>query len=156
MTAGIIGLSLSQVGGSVAGNHFCFKLLLEEGGEEGDCLHWRAGGYQKIEGFPDCVLTGGVVNFFLARTDRVLSVGFDPKLQRVAHTEFFVDGLGRLRVGSCSHVSIGHQDKKPPTDEAMAQVNRKYDSFRANTQEQVKYKLGLHYFKNRLSCFTKR
>lgn len=75
-----------QVGGSVAGSHFSFKLIWEEGDDEGDCLHWRGGGYHPIEGFPNCVLTGGVVNFFLAHTERVLGVGFDPKLYRVAHT----------------------------------------------------------------------
>ncbi|KAM4691929.1 beta-1,4 N-acetylgalactosaminyltransferase 2 [Rhinophrynus dorsalis] len=149
------GTDLDLVGGSVAGNHFSFKLLLEEGGVDGDCLHWRGGSYQGIEGFPNCVLTGGVVNFFLAHTDRVLSVGFDPKLQRVAHTEFFIDALGRLRVGSCNHVTVGHQQKSTPSDGQMAQQAKKYNAFRTNTQEQVNYKLGLHYFKNRLRCFTK-
>ncbi|XP_068120215.1 beta-1,4 N-acetylgalactosaminyltransferase 2-like isoform X2 [Hyperolius riggenbachi] len=145
----------AKVGGSVAGNHFMFKLLLEEGGEEGDCLHWRGGGYHDIKGFPDCILAGGVVNFFLAHPDKVLSVGFDPKLNRVAHTEFFIDGLGRLRIGSCSHVTVGHQPKNDPKDETLRQQLIKYDSFRHSSAEQERAKLGLLYFKNRLSCYTR-
>ncbi|XP_068120216.1 beta-1,4 N-acetylgalactosaminyltransferase 2-like isoform X3 [Hyperolius riggenbachi] len=149
------GTDLDLVGGSVAGNHFMFKLLLEEGGEEGDCLHWRGGGYHDIKGFPDCILAGGVVNFFLAHPDKVLSVGFDPKLNRVAHTEFFIDGLGRLRIGSCSHVTVGHQPKNDPKDETLRQQLIKYDSFRHSSAEQERAKLGLLYFKNRLSCYTR-
>ncbi|XP_069807961.1 beta-1,4 N-acetylgalactosaminyltransferase 2-like [Dendropsophus ebraccatus] len=146
---------LDVVGGNVAGNHFSFRLLLEEGGKDGDCIHWGAGGYHPIPGFPTCIVTGGVVNFFLAHTDRVLGVGFDPKLNRVAHTEFFIDALGRLRIGSCSHVSIGHQKKENPTNKESEENHKKYNSFRQNTNEQQRFKLGLHYFKNRLSCFTK-
>lgn len=146
---------LDMVGGNVAGNHFSFQLIWEEGNDEGDCLHWRGGGYHPIEGFPDCVLTGGVVNFFLAHTERILGVGFDPKLNRVAHTEFFIDGLGRLRVGSCSHVSIEHQKKERPKDEKLLKASEKYGSFRQNTAQQIRTKLGLLYFKNRLRCFTK-
>ncbi|XP_077108604.1 beta-1,4 N-acetylgalactosaminyltransferase 2 isoform X1 [Ranitomeya variabilis] len=146
---------LDLVGGNVAGNHFSFKLMLEDGGEDGDCLHWTAGGYHTIPGFPNCILTGGVVNFFLAHTDRILSVGFDPKYSRVAHTEFFIDALGRLKVGSCNHVSIGHQKKEMPKDKALEENFKKYNSFRENTAAQEKFKLGLLYFKNRLSCFIK-
>ncbi|KAG8566461.1 hypothetical protein GDO81_013260 [Engystomops pustulosus] len=77
---------LDLVGGKVDKNYFSFKLVLEDGGEDGDCLHWRSGGYHTIPGIPQCVLTSGVVNFFLAHTNQVQSVGFDPKLSRVAHT----------------------------------------------------------------------
>ncbi|XP_066443487.1 beta-1,4 N-acetylgalactosaminyltransferase 2-like [Eleutherodactylus coqui] len=146
---------LDLVGGNVAGNHFSFKLILEEGGEDGDCLHWREGVYHIIPGFPNCMLTSGVVNFFLAHTNRILGVGFDPKLSRVAHTEFFIDGLGCLRVGFCSHVSIGHQKQEYPKDKEAVEKLKKYNSFRENPLEQQRFKLGLLYFKNRLSCFTK-
>lgn len=66
------------------GNVFQFKLLLEQG-ENGDCLHRRSGFFGPVDGFPSCVVTSGVVNFFLAHTERLQRVGFDPRLQRVAH-----------------------------------------------------------------------
>uniref|UniRef100_A0A6I8N259 Beta-1,4-N-acetyl-galactosaminyltransferase 2 (SID blood group) n=1 Tax=Ornithorhynchus anatinus TaxID=9258 RepID=A0A6I8N259_ORNAN len=145
---------LDVVGGRVGGNQFQFKLLLEPG-EDGDCIHWRAGSFHPLPGFPSCGVTSGVVNFFLAHTHKLLSVGFGPKLQRVAHSEFFIDGLGSLLVGSCSDVSIGHQPKNPISDPKEAAAERSYGGFRANTREQVRFKLALHFFKNHLKCFTR-
>ncbi|KAK1796640.1 hypothetical protein P4O66_009657, partial [Electrophorus voltai] len=60
-------------------------ISIEAGEEEGDCLHMRRGFHHAIDGFPNCVVTDGVINFFLARTDKVQQVGFDPRLARVAH-----------------------------------------------------------------------
>lgn len=67
------------------GNVFQFKLLLEKS-QNGDCLHRRPGSFRPLDGFPRCVVTSGVVNFFLAHTERLQRVGFDPRLQRVAHS----------------------------------------------------------------------
>ncbi|KAM4618023.1 beta-1,4 N-acetylgalactosaminyltransferase 2-like [Discoglossus pictus] len=141
---------LDVVGGSVDGNDFKFKILYQEGDEDGACLHRRHGSYHKLEGFPNCVVASGVVNFFLAHARRVLAVGFDPKLQRVAHTEFFVDGFGSLRVGSCSDIRIGHQRKFPPKTAS----EKNYTRFRDDTRDQVNFKLNLFYFKNNLKCYT--
>lgn len=73
---------------SVKGNQFYFALIYEEGEEiEGGCLYRKSGGkFQSLPGYPQCSMTNGVVNFFLARTDAVQRVGFDPKLQRTAHS----------------------------------------------------------------------
>ena len=60
-------------------------ISIEPGEENGDCLHMRRGFHHVIQGFPNCVVTDGVINFFLARTDKVQQVGFDPRLTRVAH-----------------------------------------------------------------------
>lgn len=60
-------------------------ISIEPGEEDGDCLHMRRGFHHAIQGFPNCVVTDGVINFFLARTDKVQQVGFDPRLARVAH-----------------------------------------------------------------------
>nr|XP_015217608.1 PREDICTED: beta-1,4 N-acetylgalactosaminyltransferase 2 [Lepisosteus oculatus] len=145
---------LDVVGGSVTGNTFTFQLVYGEG-EDGHCVSRRMGHYQPIPSFPDCVLTSGVVNFFLARTDSVRKVGFDPRLQRVAHTEFFVDGLGSLLVASCSKITIDHQ---PRTQEKLSEEEKAaqelYRTFRTPKQEEVKMKLGLHFFKNRMKCFS--
>ena len=51
----------------------------------GNCLRQKRGFHHELVGFPGCVVTDGVVNFFLARTDKVRAVGFDPRLSRVAH-----------------------------------------------------------------------
>ncbi len=81
-------LSLAQVGGAVERNQFFFRLQYEEGDEEeGGCLrrlHRRK--MQSVPGLNNCIFVDGVVNYFLARTDAVRRVGFDPFLKRVAHT----------------------------------------------------------------------
>lgn len=136
---------LDMVGGSVQGNQFYFSLSYEEGqDEDGGCLARKSKGmYGQLPGYPQCSLVGGVVNFFLARTDAVQRVGFDPKLKRVAHSEFFMDGLGSLHVATCSHVSIGHQRKAN---------SGKYNHFRHPGKGDVSYKMQLHFFKNNLKC----
>ncbi|XP_021570984.1 beta-1,4 N-acetylgalactosaminyltransferase 2 [Carlito syrichta] len=144
---------LDVVSGSVLGNVYQFKLLLEQS-ENGDCLHKRPGFFQFLDGFPSCVVTSSVTNFFLAHTERLQRVGFDPRLQRVAHIEFFIDGLGSLLVGSCPEVIIGHQSRAPPTDSEQAALEKTYSTYRANTDAQVQFKLALHYFKNHLQCAT--
>ncbi|KAF3816811.1 hypothetical protein GH733_014159 [Mirounga leonina] len=163
---------LDVVGGSVLGNVFQFKLLLEKS-QNGDCLHRRPGSFRPLDGFPRCVVTSGVVNFFLAHTERLQRVGFDPRLQRVAHSdlkygpaslaearvlpllaEFFIDGLGSLLVGSCPEVIIGHQARSPVADQELATLEKTYRAFRTNTRKQVQFKLALHYFKNHLQCST--
>ncbi|XP_059182129.1 beta-1,4 N-acetylgalactosaminyltransferase 2-like [Centropristis striata] len=136
---------LDMVGGTVQGNQFYFSILYEEGEEmEGGCLHRKSKKkFSSLPGYPQCSLTSGVVNFFLARTDAVQKVGFDPKLQRVAHSEFFMDGLGSLLVATCNHVSIGHQRK---------QNQSKYNHFRHPARNDAEFKLRLHFFKNHLKC----
>ncbi|XP_028607614.2 beta-1,4 N-acetylgalactosaminyltransferase 2 isoform X1 [Podarcis muralis] len=146
--------NLDVVGGSVGGNDYKFKVIYEEG-EDSSCLHIRYGSYHRLKGFPNCVVASGVVNFFLARTEESRRVGFDPKLQRVAHSEYFMDGLGILRVGSCNNVVVGHQPHGSAKNTREADVEKTYGRFRANTQEQVRFKLALHYFKNRMKCYTK-
>ncbi|XP_059991705.1 beta-1,4 N-acetylgalactosaminyltransferase 2 [Lagenorhynchus albirostris] len=144
---------LDVVGGSVLGNVFQFKLFLEHS-ENGDCLHRRSGSFRPLDGFPSCVVTSGVVNFFLAHTERLQRVGFDPRLQRVAHSEFFIDGLGSLLVGSCSNVVVGHQPRSPVADPELAALEKSYNVYRTNTKAQIQFKLALHYFKNHLQCAT--
>ncbi|KAI3360238.1 hypothetical protein L3Q82_014551, partial [Scortum barcoo] len=140
---------LDVLGGSVQGNQFYFSLLYEEGEEmDGGCLHRKSKGkFHSLPGYPQCSVVSGVVNFFLARTDAALRVGFDPKLQRVAHSEFFMDGLGSLLVASCDHVTIGHQPKTGQDEDAA-----RYAKFRHSLKSDVEFKLQLHFFKNHLKC----
>ncbi|XP_056282547.1 beta-1,4 N-acetylgalactosaminyltransferase 2-like [Pseudoliparis swirei] len=139
---------LDVVGGTVQGNQFYFSLLYEEGDEmDGGCLHRKSKGrFHSLSRYPKCIMASGVVNFFLARTRAVQQVGFDPKLQRVAHSEFFMDGLGSLMVASCSHVSISHQPKTGPSSDG------RYGRFRHPPSSDTKFKLQLHFFKNHLKC----
>uniref|UniRef100_UPI00398E3975 beta-1,4 N-acetylgalactosaminyltransferase 2-like n=1 Tax=Pristiophorus japonicus TaxID=55135 RepID=UPI00398E3975 len=148
--------NLDVVGASVDGNRFQFKMWYEEGNvDDGDCLFSKSGSFHPLDGFPNCVVTSGAVNFFLARTEKILSVGFDPRLARVAHSEFFVDGLGRLLVGSCNDVTVSHQKRDRPKDDSLKAVENRYATFRWNSQAGANYKLALHYFKNHLKCYTK-
>ncbi|KAM7372658.1 hypothetical protein PAMP_009810 [Pampus punctatissimus] len=136
---------LDMVGGAVQGDQFYFSLIYEEG-EDGDggCLHRKSKmKFHSLPSYPQCSLASGVVNFFLARTDAVQRVGFDPKLQRVAHSEFFMDGLGSLLVATCSHVSIGHQRLKH---------NNQYIQYRYPPKSDENMKYQLHFFKNYLKC----
>ncbi|XP_043085707.1 beta-1,4 N-acetylgalactosaminyltransferase 2-like [Puntigrus tetrazona] len=136
---------LDVVGGAVGQDQFFFRLQYEEGDEEeGGCLrrlHRRK--LQLVPGLESCIFVDGVVNYFLARTDAVRRVGFDPFLKRVAHTEFFIDGLGDLLIASCKGLSVGHQKKRKQS---------KYRSFRFPGQKDGRNKLAHHYFKNHLKC----
>ncbi|RMC22579.1 hypothetical protein DUI87_00417 [Hirundo rustica rustica] len=70
------------------------RLSVRGGGAGGDCLRTRPGFHHRLAGFPPAWSTDGVVNFFLARTDK-----------------FFIDGLGVLHVGSCEDVVVDHASK---------------------------------------------
>ncbi|XP_060108614.1 beta-1,4 N-acetylgalactosaminyltransferase 1 isoform X1 [Heteronotia binoei] len=152
--------SLDLVGGAVREitgytNTYRQRISVQPGDEDGDCLWIRQGYHHVIEGFPSCVVTDGVINFFLARTDKVLQVGFDPRLSRVAHLEFFIDGLGVLHVGSCSNVVVDHASKiKLPwlkTDSEKQYAKFRYPNSSDNS---MIMKHSFFYFKNRLKCMT--
>lgn len=79
-----------QVGGAVrevTGYTATYRhtISVEEGGEEGDCLHIRKGYHHVVDGYPNCVVTDAVINFFMGRTDKMQQVGFNPRLARQAH-----------------------------------------------------------------------
>ncbi|XP_032068214.1 beta-1,4 N-acetylgalactosaminyltransferase 1 isoform X3 [Thamnophis elegans] len=152
--------SLDLVGGAVreiTGYTATYRqqISVQPGTEEGDCLRIRQGYHHTIEGFPDCVVTDAVINFFLARTEKVLQVGFDPRLNRVAHLEFFIDGLGILHVGSCSNVVVDHASKiKLPWLKSASE--KQYAKFRYPniTNDMINTEQSLFYFKNHFKCMT--
>ncbi|KAK5885590.1 hypothetical protein CesoFtcFv8_019286 [Champsocephalus esox] len=139
---------LDVLGGKVGGDQFYFSIIYEEGDEtEGGCMHRKSGGrYHSLPGYPQCSLVSGVVNFFLARTDAAQRVGFDPQLKRVAHSEFFMDGLGSLMVATCGHVSVSHQARLQHNDTKL------YKEFRYPPKSEGISKMQLHFFKNHLKC----
>ncbi|XP_072423470.1 beta-1,4 N-acetylgalactosaminyltransferase 1-like isoform X2 [Chiloscyllium punctatum] len=154
--------TLDLVGGAVRektgfSTTFRHQISVEQGGEEGDCLHTRMGHYHVLQGFPNCVVTDGVVNFFLARTDKVQRVGFDPRLTRVAHSEFFIDGLGILHVGSCDDVTVDHATKIKLPWSSVDENEKTYKEFRypKSSEANVQLKQRLFYLKNRFKCMVK-
>ncbi|XP_032891363.1 beta-1,4 N-acetylgalactosaminyltransferase 2 [Amblyraja radiata] len=146
--------NLDLVGAPVNQQVFTFKLWYEEGDDEGDCVFSQYGSFHPLDGFPGCVVTSIVVNFFLAKTEKVQSVGFDPRFARVAHTEFFIDGIGSLLVGYCTNVKVGHQ-KKGAGNKALNEVENKYAAFRRLDRNEFRSRLDMTYFKNRLKCYTR-
>ncbi|XP_052340897.1 beta-1,4 N-acetylgalactosaminyltransferase 1-like isoform X2 [Oncorhynchus keta] len=150
--------TLDMVGGAVreaTGYTATYRhtISVEEGGEEGDCIHIRNGYHHVIEGFPNCVLADAVINFFMGRTDKMQQVGFDPRLNRVAHLEFFIDGLGILHIASCDDIIINHASKiKLPWGKSHSE--KAYAKFRYSSSDAVQIKNSLFYFKNRLKCMS--
>lgn len=150
-TLDLVGGAVREVTGYTA--TFRHTISVEQGGYEGDCLHMRTGYHHTIQGFPNCVVADAVINFFLARTDKMLRVGFDPRLSRAAHLEFFVDGLGSLHIGSCSDVIVNHASKiKLPW--GKSENEKAYAKFRYSLADGGNVHDELYYFKNRFKCMT--
>ncbi|XP_076874640.1 beta-1,4 N-acetylgalactosaminyltransferase 1a [Brachyhypopomus gauderio] len=150
-TLDLVGGAVREVTGYTA--TYRHTISSEEGGEEGNCLHMRRGFHHVIEGFPNCVVSDAVINFFMARTDKVRQVGFDPRLARVAHLEFFVDGLGTLHVGSCDDVIVNHASKiKGMLPWGQSDTDKAYSNFRYPEKSNIQN--TLYYFKNHFKCIT--
>ncbi|XP_040922405.1 beta-1,4 N-acetylgalactosaminyltransferase 1a isoform X2 [Toxotes jaculatrix] len=151
-TLDLVGGAVREVTGYTA--TYRHTISVEEGGEEGNCLHIRKGYHHVIEGFPNCVVADAIINFFMGRTDKVQQVGFNPRLARAAHLEFFIDGLGILHIGSCNDVIVSHASKITlPWGETDAQ--KAYKQFRYSSSNSDR---NIHnevfYFKNRFKCMT--
>ncbi|XP_036447833.1 beta-1,4 N-acetylgalactosaminyltransferase 1a [Colossoma macropomum] len=150
-TLDLVGGAVREVTGYTA--TYRHTISTDEGGEEGDCLHIRRGFYHIIEGFPNCVVTDAVINFFMARTDKLRQVGFDPRLARAAHLEFFIDGLGSLHVGSCDDVIVNHASKiKAMLPWGQSKTDEAYSKFRYQAASNIQN--TLFYFKNHFKCKT--
>ncbi|KAK9954156.1 hypothetical protein ABG768_016251 [Culter alburnus] len=153
--------TLDLVGGAVrevTGYTATYRHIIstDAGDEEGDCLHIRTGFHHVIEGFPNCVVADGVINFFMARTEKIREVGFDPRLARVGHLAFFIDGLGTLHVGSCDDIIISHASKiKGMLPWGQNEVDKAYSKFRyESTNETSINEYDLYYLKNHFKCVT--
>uniref|UniRef100_A0A7N9AYE8 Beta-1,4 N-acetylgalactosaminyltransferase n=1 Tax=Mastacembelus armatus TaxID=205130 RepID=A0A7N9AYE8_9TELE len=151
-TLDMVGGAVREVTGYTA--TYRHTISVEEGGEDGDCLHMRNGYHHFIKGFPNCVVADAVINFFMGRTDKVQQVGFNPRLARAAHLEFFIDALGSLHIGSCSDVIVSHASKiKLPWTKTDSQ--KAYEEFRySSTSDDAYIRNENFYFKNRFKCMT--
>ncbi|KAM6928832.1 beta-1,4 N-acetylgalactosaminyltransferase 1a [Lycodopsis pacificus] len=151
-TLDLVGGAVREVTGYTA--TYRHTISVEEGGEEGDCLHIRDGYHHGIEGFTNCVVADAVINFFLGRTDKVQQAGFNPRLARHGHLEFFIDALGSLHIGSCSDVIVSHASKII-LPWAKTDSQKAYDKFRysSSSADNDVHKEDF-YFKNRFKCMT--
>ncbi|XP_068603827.1 beta-1,4 N-acetylgalactosaminyltransferase 1a [Brachionichthys hirsutus] len=151
-TLDLVGGAVREVTGYTA--TYLHTISVEGGGEEGDCLHIRNGFHHAIEGFPNCVVADAVINFFMGRTDKLQQVGFNPRLARKAHLEFFIDALGSLHVGSCSDVIVNHASKIilpwTKTESQKAYEKMRYSS----TSSDADLYNEVFYFRNRFKCMT--
>lgn len=151
-TLDLVGGAVREVTGYTA--TYRHTISVEEGGEEGDCLHIRKGYHHVVDGYPNCVVTDAVINFFMGRTDKMQQVGFNPRLARQAHLEFFIDGLDSLHTGSCSDIIVNHASKiQLPWTKTDSQ--KAYDKFRYTSSSDI---TNLHdevfYFRNRFKCMS--
>ncbi|XP_077989947.1 beta-1,4 N-acetylgalactosaminyltransferase 1-like [Glandiceps talaboti] len=149
-------ISLDMIGGffeDVNGTKYIlsvfFKTIeINSGDAAGDCMLRNRGFQRNIEEYPECMIVDLVTNFFMAKTQKVRAVGFDPQFERVGHTEHFVDGFGKLRVASCKDVFIIHKSDKN---------NIKYKKFRRGGESSHISRYYGHeqyvMFKNNLKCF---
>ncbi|XP_043081479.1 beta-1,4 N-acetylgalactosaminyltransferase 1a isoform X2 [Puntigrus tetrazona] len=153
--------TLDLVGGAVrevTGYTATYRHIIstDAGDEEGDCLHIRTGFHHGMEGFPNCVVADAVINFFMARTEKIRQVGFDPRLPRVGHLAFFIDGLGSLHVGSCDDIIISHASKiKAMFPWGQSENDKAYSKFRYTSADDTSMsEYDLYYLKNHFKCVT--
>ncbi|XP_074537856.1 beta-1,4 N-acetylgalactosaminyltransferase 1a [Halichoeres trimaculatus] len=151
-TLDMIGGAVKEVTGYTA--TYRHTISVEEGGEEGNCLHIRKGYHHVINGYPNCVVADAIINFFMGRTDKLQQVGFNPRLARQGHLEFFIDALGSLHIGSCSDIIVNHASKiKLPW--TKTEIQKAYDKFRYTSAHSNKnLQNEIFYFKNRFKCMT--
>ncbi|KAK2885509.1 hypothetical protein Q8A67_016346 [Cirrhinus molitorella] len=153
-TLDLVGGAVREVTGYTA--TYRHTISTDAGDEEGDCLHIRTGFHHVIKGFPRCVVADAVINFFMARTEKIRQAGFDPRLARIGHIAFFIDGLGSLHVGSCDDIIISHASKiKAMLPWGQSETDKAYSKFRYNfTQGTSMNEYDLYYLKNHFKCVT--
>ncbi|CAH1263284.1 B4GALNT2 [Branchiostoma lanceolatum] len=127
-----------------------FSSTLEvTGGENQICLlqRYEPNHFHEIPGFPGCYANEICQNFFMASTNEMKSIGFDPDqaLARIGHEEIFLSALGRLRTAACRNNVIGHNRKGGPEF-------KDYGKFRnpGEKSEALRFKYNL--FKHNLAC----
>ena len=70
-----------------------------ERNQDGFCYDRRPAPYHvKIPEYPDCKISDIVTNYFIARTTSAGTIRMDPQFRERAHREWFLDGVGFLRI----------------------------------------------------------
>jgi hypothetical protein len=68
---------------------------------------------QVLERRPGLDVVEVIPNFFMARTERLRLVPWDPELKLSEHLDFFIRARGVLKVGICDDVAITHDHGSP-------------------------------------------
>ncbi|XP_070537006.1 beta-1,4 N-acetylgalactosaminyltransferase 1-like [Ptychodera flava] len=133
----------NRVGVSREKCYGCRTISWYKGDDGGDCFVRRSDThYHQLKEYPQCYVVDATTMFFMARTEAFRRGVFDPEYERIGHTEYFVNRLGKIRLASCSDVNILH----------ARITNKKYLKFRdqAPVDEMVEHEL----LNMNLKCFT--
>ncbi|XP_070582096.1 beta-1,4 N-acetylgalactosaminyltransferase 2-like [Ptychodera flava] len=90
----------------VDGERFYKRLESESGSIDGDCVHLKYGGYRKLDNYPQCTMVDAVEHFFAGKTIPWWGLGLDSDIQPLGLDSVFVEALGRLRIATCTDVTI--------------------------------------------------
>ncbi|XP_002738848.1 beta-1,4 N-acetylgalactosaminyltransferase 1-like [Saccoglossus kowalevskii] len=125
----------------------CRTISWVKGDKDGDCfIRHTTEKYDQLSEYPNCYMADSITMFFMARTEAFRRGVFDPEYERVGHTEYFINRLGRIRLASCDDVNIMHVRESNPTYAKYRKRLVDRNDQRKNVQHML--------FNMNLKCFT--
>ena len=118
----------------------------------GNCYHRLKSDYVPLPHFGDnCHLADIVENFFIARSSTAGTVRMDPQFKHKAHREWFIDSVGKLRIGKCTKSLIEH---KPETCDGRSEKYQKYRDPKDPNDKKIEEEKNdqLWFYRNYLKC----
>ncbi|XP_002741571.1 beta-1,4 N-acetylgalactosaminyltransferase 1-like [Saccoglossus kowalevskii] len=89
-------------------------------GDDGICILGMKRERIYVPGYPQCIYGEMFLNFFMAKTNVLKSVGFDPgSPPNRGHTEFWLDAVGKSQSVFCTDVNIAHEHKQLNTEKYL-------------------------------------
>ncbi|XP_070556497.1 beta-1,4 N-acetylgalactosaminyltransferase 1-like [Ptychodera flava] len=146
-TLDLLGARTEDGNGNLDDGHFSPAIYMRNHSDNGYCLYRRhPRHYHNVLNLPNCYYADEIGNIFLAKTESVRRVGFDPMLDRIGHIEFYFDALGKLRIAVCDDVTVYHERVR----------SREYVKYRYNDgvgdKEGYEQRIFYSLFKNNLKC----
>ncbi|XP_078589511.1 beta-1,4 N-acetylgalactosaminyltransferase 2-like [Branchiostoma floridae x Branchiostoma japonicum] len=137
------------VSSRVKGTSWRYSSTFEVTGDKDNiCLlqQYEPNHFHEIPGFPGCYANEICENFFIASTNEMKSIGFDPDpaMARIGHQELFFSALGRLRTAACRDNVVGHSRRGPEFKD--------YAHYRNVREKQKAFKFKYSLFKHNLAC----
>merc|ERR1712050_297644 len=87
----------------------------------------------------------------MARTLSLRRVGFDGLFKRISHKEFFLDGLGRLKIAQCSNIEINHDHS------CISTAQKKfYLKYREPDKEEFDFIDQTWFYRSNLQCIAEK